>query len=97
MNTVKPKKKAQPAPKGDVSLAQAISNLKDEILSEVRLVSTGAKYSIYELTEKGKQLVSLEEQFKKDKNVAAPAAKQSSEDDDSEINSNAGPICADDF
>lgn len=47
--------------RGDVTVEAAIKDVKEEIIGEVRAVSGGYKQSIFELVEKGKVLIELEE------------------------------------
>lgn len=47
--------------RGDVTVEQAIAEIKEEILDEVRAVAGGYKQSIFDLVEKGKELRALEE------------------------------------
>lgn len=61
-------KKKVTTKQGDVDPVQAVALLKEEILSEVRLISTGKKSTAYQMVELGKQLIALE-------NVISPKAK----------------------
>lgn len=55
--------KQKSAAQGDLPVAEVVKLLKEEILEEVRLVSNGRKNSVYELVEKGKELMALEDQL----------------------------------
>lgn len=47
----------------DIPLEQALGILKSEIIEEVRALAGGLKISIYDLVEKGKEMIVLEEKI----------------------------------
>lgn len=54
------KKRPSTAAAGDTPVPQAIKDVKDEIVEHVRRLADGSQMSVYELVEKGKELLELE-------------------------------------
>lgn len=81
--------------RGDITVAAAVAALKEEIIQEVRHISGGYKQSVFELEQKGKELLALEQMLsetatkkKAPKKVAAAAGggiKAVANEDDEEF------------
>lgn len=61
--------------RGDLTIATAIVQLKEEIVEEVRRVSAGSQQSIFSLVEKGKELNELEAMLKDGVSPSKKSAK----------------------
>jgi len=62
-----------------VSVTQAIVTLRDEIISEAKLVATGVTGTVYDLSEKTKELIQLEK-MEAEKTLKVPEQKVSGDD-----------------